>query len=429
MNHNFYKEGSIMWFYNDHFDRHYTENFHALSTSGLSDISPFSTHTGVGYDSVSCVYEDVINDKSCRTTTVYNNVPQRASAPLDVMNNNILHTIHMPSFEESVYPKNGSVREKRYYDDSNHLLKKEIYSYRNERSKLFYGVKLMKISDVMLRELIIDNGGADDKISYSPGFTRYLLGFYPVFDFQTLLIKKIEQNYYPNDTLSTEITYGYDSYRRQDTIKTKLSNGKVLLKRNVYETWNWNNLNIYSLLNKEEMFTNGAQMLYRTYGYSPPTPNIRSITEGKSPRDNLYLTEYDYTLFGHPKSITSDEGTGVYLWSYNGNHCIAQIKNSSLGDVEAAAKSLFSVASLDDLSAMPVPLEAKLTDGSLQRALPYAQVTTYTYRPLVGMTSATAPNGVTTYYEYDAFNRLKRTYIKENNVEKTVQSYDYHYQQ
>ena len=78
---------------------------------------------------------------------------------------------------------------------------------------------------------------------------------------------------------------------------------------------------------------------------------------------------------------------------------------------------------------MSIPNEVKLIDGSLQRALPYAQVTTYTYRPLVGMTSATAPNGVTTYYEYDAFNRLKRTYIKENNVEKTVQSYDYHYQQ
>jgi YD repeat-containing protein len=45
------------------------------------------------------------------------------------------------------------------------------------------------------------------------------------------------------------------------------------------------------------------------------------------------------------------------------------------------------------------------------------------------MTSQTDPRGVTTYYEYDTFNRLKRTYIKENGVEKTIQTYDYHYKQ
>jgi YD repeat-containing protein len=54
-----------------------------------------------------------------------------------------------------------------------------------------------------------------------------------------------------------------------------------------------------------------------------------------------------------------------------------------------------------------------------------AQMTTYTYDPLVGMTSATDPNGTTTYYEYDGFGRLQAVKDQEGNVLKT---YQYHFQ-
>jgi hypothetical protein len=54
-----------------------------------------------------------------------------------------------------------------------------------------------------------------------------------------------------------------------------------------------------------------------------------------------------------------------------------------------------------------------------------ALMTTYTYEPLVGMTSATNERNQTTYYEYDDFNRLS---LVKNTDEDIVQKTNYHYQ-
>jgi YD repeat-containing protein len=53
-----------------------------------------------------------------------------------------------------------------------------------------------------------------------------------------------------------------------------------------------------------------------------------------------------------------------------------------------------------------------------------AQITTYTHKPLVGMTSQTDAKGMTTYYEYDAFQRLKTVKDQNGNILKQT---EYHF--
>ena len=53
-----------------------------------------------------------------------------------------------------------------------------------------------------------------------------------------------------------------------------------------------------------------------------------------------------------------------------------------------------------------------------------AMISTYTYDPLVGVTSVTDARGYSTYYEYDTYNRLKAIKDADGNL---VQTQEYNY--
>lgn len=107
----------------------------------------------------------------------------------------------------------------------------------------------------------------------------------------------------------------------------------------------------------------------------------------------------------------------VYLWGYNRTYPVAKITGSTLS----------TVLSFININIINNPT----SDGALRTELDkirtglagtIAQVTTYTYSPVFGMTSMTDPSGKTIYYEYDSFGRLARVRDDNNNI---VKKYDY----
>lgn len=133
-----------------------------------------------------------------------------------------------------------------------------------------------------------------------------------------------------------------------------------------------------------------------------------------------------YDSYGNPQEIQKQSQSVVtYLWAYNGQYPIAEIKNAAYAEVLAVLTQA-TINSLNSTSQTEASMEVLIKNAGdkLRNDLPKAMVTSYTYRPLVGMRSKTDPRGVTEYYEYDGMQRLKAVLDQFKNVTSAL---DYHY--
>ena len=151
-------------------------------------------------------------------------------------------------------------------------------------------------------------------------------------------------------------------------------------------------------------------------------------------KDNRYEKKVS-TLYTRGRLTELWENDNIhtqYYFGYNNSLLIVKaenIDNSTL--INLVATSLPSgFSTLDGLlnAITTLPNNNWSTfNQNLRSGVPYGTiVTTYTYSPLIGMTSQTDPNGVATYYEYDDFGRLKLLKDKDGKILKT---YNYHYKQ
>ena len=184
------------------------------------------------------------------------------------------------------------------------------------------------------------------------------------------------------------------------------------------------------------------------------------------------LFTLDYNGSGNLKKIQKPLDAPIaYLWGYNQTLPVAEVKNGTAEEsfftsfeedgtaftssglnmartgvkVRAAASYTFPseyapVASNTLMSywywqnskwnfSGVVPFQRTITTSGTQldeiRAFPKgAQMTTSTYLPIVGLSSRSDENNLTTYYEYDEMSRLK--VIRDNN-KKILKSYEYSY--
>lgn len=161
--------------------------------------------------------------------------------------------------------------------------------------------------------------------------------------------------------------------------------------------------------------------------------------------DNRYTEEIAFRKYDHKGHVleVEEKNTGVttcYVWGYGHQYLIAKVVNATYSEIETVlGAELIALnqgyQTVTDPGSPVVHEKVVLTDRQirntlslLRRSLPHAAVTTYTYKPLVGVTSETDPGGETTYFEYDPFNRLARIRDANQAVRKTIK-YNYKTQQ
>ncbi|RUT69453.1 hypothetical protein D0817_16595 [Flavobacterium cupreum] len=116
------------------------------------------------------------------------------------------------------------------------------------------------------------------------------------------------------------------------------------------------------------------------------------------------ITYDKYDDMGNILQYTLESGMPVaIIWGYNKTKPIAKVENATYDQALAA----YSVS-----------------DPTFRANLPNALITTYSYKPLVGITTITDPKGFVTTYDYDTYNRLKTV---KDNLGNVLSENQYHY--
>lgn len=153
---------------------------------------------------------------------------------------------------------------------------------------------------------------------------------------------------------------------------------------------------------------------FNTNNESQIVPTSVYNLEGESYAEKV---EYQFDTRGNPIEIHNINGLyTTYLWGYNYQYPVVKIENAEYSFVMSQLNILYS-----DLQTKTSEQLLSIFNTLRQKPeMSDKNVYSYTYDPLVGMTSETDPNGITTIYAYDDFGRLETIRDKDFNVLKHV---------
>lgn len=335
----------------------------------------------------------------------------------------------------------GLILKKIFYNEQNKRISEEKFTYTNN-----------VLSTQQLRALHKDRYDVGNAWGYEG--SAYYLNIYP---YNRTIHKIINYDKIGANPIRTSKKHDYNLMNQLSLVTDSCSNGNTITQKLIYpidvpaglndaviQRMKMKNL-LSPYIEKIEYMTDGTTSRvitgeYRKFAEKPTNiikPEYVSIlrTKGVLPisgvynaDDNRLVPELYYRYDTKGKIIEIKEHNGKYtsfLWGYNYQYPIAEIENATYEEVKTALGSITP----DTLAAKTTPSESDFTAINNLRnntALRKALITTYKFKPLVGMTSETDPSGRTVFYEYDDFGRLK--YTKDEN-EHIVKDYQYHYKQ
>ena len=363
---------------------------------------------------------------------------------LDVPNNGISLNNYVTNSQDWYYPfslddekdwKRGILEKQITYKEDGSLIRKvenKYFFYDNlepsdpSYSNKVYTVKGSRSNAEMAYPFFETVGGSISVNFYSLESSWYDLD------------EVITTDYFDNsEELITSTKYEYSPHHR--SIKSTLftdSMGDVIKSTSLYppdfntginediaiEMVDRNLINQPLLQKKEVKYINNnstnALEIQKTFDLNNGNINLiktQTFTKEFSEPITYNLTSND---FGNITQVNRTNSINVvYLWGYKNSYPVAKVENATYSEV-----SSFVNQTIFDKPSSPEALRSELQ--KIRTGLPNAMVTTYTYDPLIGVTSITDPRGETIYYEYDEFNRLKQVKDADGNI---LSENEYHY--
>jgi YD repeat-containing protein len=240
--------------------------------------------------------------------------------------------------------------------------------------------------------------------------------------------------------LQTKNTYSYaDTYFQLNKVASLTSKGEPVMKEvkypfdmvssgsdpsGIYQNMVAKNMVLYPAEQKETNNTITISKAKIDYVSTSAGQYVPGSYKTWNRNTNLDETDLIYNVFdahGKPLQATKSNGiTTTYLWGYNHQYLVAEIVGAQFATVNLVIDTSLINSQAMTEAQIRSELNKLRTDNRTKGAL----TKTYTYKPLIGMTSETDANGRTQYYEYDAFNRLSLIRDEKGNI---LKKYCYNY--
>jgi YD repeat-containing protein len=315
--------------------------------------------------------------------------------------------------------KRGLLESKQVYAENGRLLSEDSIKYDTRAIYAEPGYKVAKMGE----------------------YYEYLYARYYILGGMSKIKNEINRLYTPDNTIiRSETVYDYSSSHKKVTEKRVLtSTGDYLMEKYYYPTEyadcfpDLKNKHILFPIDirsyKNGKLIGGKQTEYNNKGLpvrelkADPTTNDIPFNMANPFTFSPYVS-YTYHTDNQMKSLVSrDEMPVIILWGYKHQYPIAEIKNATYDQI----KNILTQTLIDRVASAVTPSASDSTQVNNLRSNPNlqkAEIITYEYKPLVGMTKQTSPQGIVTTYEYDAFGRLQT--VKDHNGNQ-LEGYDYHY--
>lgn len=417
--HFFYSKSESYWEYDTQFAKNYNGTIYSTLSTNSFQPNPTGSGTGVGYSKVKI--SNLSSTNSGSSTKFYSNQPDITCS---ISQGDLVESV--PSYHKGL--DNGTLIREEIRDNNNLLLGANRYSY-----------SLVTPATIEYNARITNKGRYYIGIGYlDKSHDEMMVSYYPLYKPQTMLTTKYNVSYKNNDSLTVEEYFTYNvnnllnfkgsstSFVSQSNSESYLYPGDILnnskydqAEKDLMTKLIENNRLSDVIETQSTRVTRGVLSTKITHkGYSPCS--LLPIEYKSGINNGTLQTDITYTYNSSKKIIQSTDKSNlqtVFLWGYNSQNLVAIIKNASYSQVTSALG-----VDPETLSASPSPDMTKI--DVLRRLLPNAQVTTYTYTPLIGITSVTDPKGVKTTYEYDTYGRLKTTY---DNSMQLIQTTNYNF--
>ncbi|MFU8972665.1 hypothetical protein ACM642_15535 [Chryseobacterium sp. CY353] len=441
-----------------------THSYNYLSVSTVNTLTGpigyaasqnYLSANNLGYSSVNVIKGSIVNYKNVKVTDNKGKVENTFSVYSDYPDISFASVFSpMYKFRNQDY-KVGLLLNDKIYNSSNQILKETNYEY-----------DIRDFSKDLLYKVIDNNGGC----FLQNGPLSYRVKNYDAF--------MNSQNASPHPStecghplsnaimLGSEVKYGFAGVKKIN--ETENLNGISIEKssENLYNTR-------YYIINNKIIQPSGENQ-ETTYKYAHEKGNTQlinaniigiplevSVTEKETPSAGATLvskseTKYDDALHLFPSSaISYNLASGIastqvtfnkydvkgnilqytakdgiptsIIWGYNGTQPIAKIEGAVYDDIKNNPLITAIINASDADAANPA------TESSLIAALDALrndvnfksfQMATFTYDPLIGVTTLTPPSGIREIYRYDSANRLEKIIDDEGKI---LKEYKYNY--